>query len=178
MQVIKLVVYGRVRTHNKTTYTKKHGERHWKDRILKFKPSTTSRQKSKQGMGYRVDLWKDGKPHSLLVARLILSTFTNIDIHTKLTVNHKDGNRLNNNINNLEWLSRADNIKYGFEHGQYKNSCKRCILEKDNKKYKFNSYAEASRFLSRNENYVSDTLRKEKSKAKNINNEEYLIYKI
>ena len=30
---------GRIRTHNKTTYTERHGERHWKDRILKFKPS-------------------------------------------------------------------------------------------------------------------------------------------
>lgn len=110
---------GRVRTHNKKTYTTKHGERHWKDRILKFKPPTTKNQRSKQGMGYRVDLWKNGKPKSLLVARLVLSTFTETDINTELTVNHKDGNRLNNNINNLEWLSRKDNILYGYQNGQY-----------------------------------------------------------
>lgn len=110
---------GRVRTHNKITYTKIHGERHWKDRILKFKPPTTKNQRSKQGMGYRVDLWKNGKPKSLLVARLVLSTFTETDINTKLTVNHKDGNRLNNNINNLEWLTRKDNILYGYQNGQY-----------------------------------------------------------
>lgn len=110
---------GRVRTHNKITYTKRHGERHWKDRILKFKPPTTKNQRSKQGMGYRVDLWKNGKPKSLLVARLVLSTFTETDIDTKLTVNHKDGDRLNNNINNLEWLTRKDNILYGYQNGQY-----------------------------------------------------------
>ena len=57
---------GRIRTHNKITFTKKHGLRHWKDRILSFKPFTNSNQKSKQGMGYRVDLWKDGKPKTRL----------------------------------------------------------------------------------------------------------------
>ena len=56
---------GRVRTHNKVTFTKRHGERFWKDRILKFKPYTTTNQKSKQGMGYRVTLWKAGKPKTL-----------------------------------------------------------------------------------------------------------------
>lgn len=110
---------GRIRTHNKITYTKKHGYRHWKDRILCFKPSTTWNQKSKQGMGYRVDLWKNGKPKTLLVARLIATTFIEDLIDTKMTVNHKNGNRLDNRVENLEWLSRADNIRYGFQNGQY-----------------------------------------------------------
>ena len=55
---------GRVRTHNKTTFTKIHGVRHWKDRILKFKGETYD-------TGYRVDLWKEGKPYTKLVARLV-----------------------------------------------------------------------------------------------------------
>ena len=86
---------------------------------MKFKPSTTSNSKRKQGIGYRVDLWKDGKPKTFLVARLVATTFLEDLIDTDMTVNHKDGNRLNNNIENLEWLSRADNIRYGFQNGQY-----------------------------------------------------------
>jgi hypothetical protein len=109
---------GKIRTHNKVTYTKRHGERHWKDRILKFKPSNPTR-KSKQGVGYRVTLWKDGKPKDFLVARLIATTFLENLIETKMTVNHKDGNRLNNNVENLEWLSLGDNIRYGFQYNQY-----------------------------------------------------------
>lgn len=31
-------------------------------------------------------------------------------------VNHKDFNRTNNNIDNLEWLSHEDNVKYSSQH--------------------------------------------------------------
>lgn len=33
-------------------------------------------------------------------------------------VNHIDGNRLNNNVNNLEWVDRIDNMKHAMEHGK------------------------------------------------------------
>ena len=86
---------------------------------MKFKPPTTNNQRSEQGMGYRVDLWKNGKPKSLLVARLVATTFLEDLIDTNLTVNHKNGNRLDNRVENLEWLSRGDNIRYGYQNGQY-----------------------------------------------------------
>ena len=35
------------------------------------------------------------------------------------TVNHIDGNSLNNHADNLEWISHADNIRHGFEIGLY-----------------------------------------------------------
>ena len=70
-------------------------------------------------MGYRVTLWKAGKPKTLLVSRLVATTFLEDLINTDMTVNHKNGDRLDNRIENLEWLTRADNIRYGFEHNQY-----------------------------------------------------------
>ena len=89
---------GRVRTHDKTTFTKRHGERHWKDRILHYKGNSYK-------TGYRVDLWENNKPHTMLVARLVAFTFLKKDINDhELTVNHIDGNRLNNNIENLELI--------------------------------------------------------------------------
>lgn len=149
--------YGRVRTHNKTTFTKKHGTRVWKDRILHFKPSTTSKQKSKQGMGYRVDLWKNGKPKSFLIARLVATTFLEDLIDTNMTVNHKDGNRLNNKVENLEWLSRKENIQYGFENGQYPQD--KTILYNKTEYYEFRSKSLASKFLGRNHGYVSNAIK-------------------
>lgn|SRR5574344_520868 len=118
---------GRIRTYNKITYTSRHGERHWNNRIMKFKPNEISK-KIKKGSGYRITLWNKGKSKDLLVARIIATTFLENLINTKMTVNHKDGNRLNNNIENLEWLTREDNIKYGFQNGQYPSANK-------NKKY-------------------------------------------
>lgn len=102
---------GRVRTHNKITYTKMHGDRHWKDRILKYKGQTYE-------TGYRVDLWKNGKPNTMLVARLVAFTFYDEDINNhKLTVDHIDGNRFNNKLENLELISLAENIRRAFKNG-------------------------------------------------------------
>lgn len=164
---------GRIRTHNKITHTQKHGERHWKNRILHFKPSTSSNSKAKQGIGYRVDLWKNGKPKTLLVARLIATTFLEDLIDTKMTVNHKNGNRLDNRVENLEWLSLADNIKYGFENNQYKQH--KTILYNDNEKYEFRSKALASRFLERNDGYVSSCIKTKRYATSKKTNKKYAI---
>ena len=99
---------GRVRTHNKTSNTSMHQNRHWKNRILCFK-------KCKENIGNRVDLWKDGKPHTFLVHRLVATTFLEDLIDTDMTVNHKDGNRYNNNVENLEWLSLKSNIIHAYD---------------------------------------------------------------
>lgn len=146
---------GRVRTHNKTTFTEKHGTRVWTDRILKQKVS-------KKDNCSRIELWKNGEHKTVLVHRIVATAFLG---HTdrNMTVNHKDGNRQNNSVDNLEWLSRADNIKYGFEHGQY-STCKRCKLSciKNGKEhhYNFRSLSEASKFIGRNNNYLSTKIKR------------------
>lgn len=62
-----------------------------------------------------------------LLHRLIASTFIgNID---GLTVNHKDGNTLNNSLDNLEIISMLDNIKHAKENnliasGEQHGKCK------------------------------------------------------
>lgn len=149
---------GRIRTHNKITYTEKHGPRHWKDRIMKFKISHNPKQK--QGFGYKITLWKDGKPVEALVHRLVATTFLDNLINTKMTVNHKDGNRYNNNIDNLEWLTLEDNIRYGFKHKEYDACKKRVKLAFDSgEEYIFLSYRDASRFLNKYNGYVSGQIR-------------------
>ncbi len=35
---------------------------------------------------------------------------------SKLQINHKDGNGLNNSLDNLEWVTEEDNIRHSFEN--------------------------------------------------------------
>ena len=146
---------GRVRTKNKTTFTKKHGTRKWKDRILHFKGESYK-------TGYRVDLWKNNKPHTMLVARLVAFTFNNVDIgNHKLTVDHVDGNRLNNNLNNLELVSLKENIQRAFKNNLYGSQKNIKIINKEtNEEKEFTSMTKASKYLKRNHGYISHKISK------------------
>ena len=66
----------------------------------------------KQRKGYlAVQLCKDGICKNLLIHRLVAKAFIPNPKNLK-TVNHIDENKMNNNVNNLEWLSRGDNARY------------------------------------------------------------------
>ena len=145
---------GLVRTHNKTSYTNKHGIRHWKDRILKFKGQTYE-------TGYKVDLWKDGKPKTFLVARLVAFTFLNEDINNhQLTVNHIDGNRFNNNLDNLELITLKENIQHEFRTGLFKGQIKVKITDKKTGTTIYpSSLNEGSRLIYKNTGYLSQKLK-------------------
>lgn len=53
-----------------------------------------------------------------LVHRLIAQTFIpNPD--NKPCVNHKDGNKLNNTVSNLEWVTHSENMRHAFDTGIY-----------------------------------------------------------
>lgn len=143
---------GRIRTvKSKTTFTKHHGIRHWKQRILKFRGETYA-------TGYRVSLWKNGKSKDWLVARLIGITFLG---KSDLTINHIDGNRFNNNVKNLEWCSLAENIKKGYETGLYHTQKAVKIINKNTNETKlYRSLSLASQEIGYNKCYLSNEIKK------------------
>ena len=65
----------------------------------------------KYGYAYVV-LCKNNKTHLATIHRLVAEAF--IPNYNNLPqINHKDENKLNNNINNLEWCTCKYNINYG-----------------------------------------------------------------
>lgn len=67
--------------------------------------------------GYlQADLYKFGKRKKKLVHRLILEIFCPNKDADNLTVNHKDEDKTNNSLENLEWMSLADNVRYSQAH--------------------------------------------------------------
>ena len=108
--------YGQIRTaEGKTTSNARYPKRVWKQRILKLKYVHRKNGRLKDA---RVCLWKDGKEKTFLVSRLVAMTWCD-GYADGLTVNHKDGNPLNNDCSNLEWISLAENIRHGFRTGLY-----------------------------------------------------------
>jgi hypothetical protein len=69
---------------------------------------------SKNKNGYiSVRLNKDGKAHTFNVHRLVAETFIP-NPNNYPEVNHKDENKWNNCVENLEWCTRKYNANYGF----------------------------------------------------------------
>lgn len=164
---------GRVRTSDgKVTYSVRHGRRVWAQRVLKTKETWS--KNGKYFAGYRVALYKDKKCRDYLVHRLEACAFYGEPLDTKLTVNHKDGDRRNNRIENLEFLSRGDNIRHGFATGLYP-SAKRISLSRGKEVHSFNSMSQASRFLGRNAAYISTAIKSGQSIAITPNNEFWRI---
>jgi len=78
----------------------------------------------KQGKGsngyLQVDLCKNGKQHPKSIHRLVLEAFKPNEDLNKTECNHKDGNKENNYVENLEWCTRSDNMKHAFKIGLQK----------------------------------------------------------
>lgn len=79
--------------------------------LLKIKPG-----KDKQGYLYVGMPGRKWKIHQLVAKTFIKN------VHGKPCINHKDGNKLNNHKNNLEWVTHSENNKHAYTLGLKKIS--------------------------------------------------------
>lgn len=64
--------------------------------------------------GYsNVELYKNKKKKQFYIHRLVMENFCPIENMNVLDVNHKDEDKSNNHISNLEWMTHKDNLNYG-----------------------------------------------------------------
>lgn len=122
--------------------------------------------------GYKtVILRKDGMQKNFKVHRLVAIAFLS-RVEDRNIVNHKDGNKSNNNALNLEWCTYSENLKHAYKTGLMKPHCtpkahnKKVYCEETGKIY--NSMKEAAKELGCHYNNISQCCLGKQQKTKNL----------
>lgn len=115
--------------------------------------------------------WKTVKIHRLVACAFIPNP------NGLPQVNHKDGNKANNAVNNLEWITNYENAHHALKNGLFANSInavrktnearKKAVVATDaqGNQTVFSSINEASRAVSVSRRYVQAVLKGNKKRA-------------
>lgn len=142
-------------------FENKYDDEEWKDipsdiidGAKGYKISNYGRVKNHKGRitdGHKHEsgyLWVSIAPKQYLLHRLVAKVFI-YNPENKEQVNHIDGNKLNANVNNLEWCSNIENQIHKINSGL--SNCTKKVVQYDlqmNKIKEFNSQMEASKELN------------------------------
>ena len=123
-----------------------------------------------------VTLYKNSKGKNFKIHRLVLSTFAPVENMDLLEVNHIDENKQNNNISNLQWMTKQDNLNYGTCRERRAKTLSRNMTgvfnTKRSKKVRcietniiYPSISEAERQTGINNSHISEVCKKNKRKT-------------
>lgn len=86
-------------------------------RVINKKTNTLLKHRKNNSYA-SVRLYIDGRPKDIRIHRLVALNFIeNPDIKNKNCVNHKDGNKMNCHMSNLEWATEKENAEHASEIG-------------------------------------------------------------
>lgn len=131
-----------------------------------------SSMKDRRGY-YYVNLYNENREmKSVKVHRLVATAFIE-NPNNFLQVNHKDEDKANNKVSNLEWCSAKYNVNYGTGHSRScltrRKSCNKAIVQyslEGKVIREFYSLSEASRVLGISLGSISDCLHGRTSKSR------------
>lgn len=119
-------------------YKNQYGEFGAKKEFIKTQKLNCFNKENKQERGYYVvNLARDDRGKWIRVHRLVAEAFIP-NPEDKKEVNHKDGNKLNNNVSNLEWVTHQENCFHAWRTG-LRADCeeeRRSKIKEKNKKLK------------------------------------------
>lgn len=157
---------GKVRSIDRIVKREKVGDFFLKGKELYFNKSKVDDKRHLPRLS--VQLWKNNKAYSKRVHRLVAEAFIP-NPENKPTVNHIDGNPLNNNVENLEWTTYSENQLHAYKLGLakpkqnfYNSFCKQIEAEHyiTHEKLYFKSGGECSRTFKVNISAVTNCARK------------------
>ena len=103
--------YGRVKSLK--YYNNVYKKYYDRELILKEKINKSGYKFVSLGCGKR------GKKKNIAIHRLVAKAFIP-NIKNYKEINHKDGNKNNNRVENLEWCSRSENMLHAYKLGLHK----------------------------------------------------------
>lgn len=154
----------------KRTITRSNGHKYWiKSTILRT---------SIHCSGYEiVTLYNNCKSETKRVHRLVAEAFhSNKD--NKKCVNHKDGNKINNKLENLEWVTHSENLNHAYENKLRKNGSSIILIDEKNNERKFRSEVNASLFLGRSKGYLWTMLNRGHDVMTSIHGEKFVVKRV
>lgn len=109
---------------------------------------------------YKVRLSNNGKIDDKLIAYLVYFTFITDTLKENYVIDHIDGNKLNNDLENLRYISRSENTRAAYYSQQSQSNIQPVICYKDGKYIgTFPSCKEASRQLNCDASAISKCCR-------------------
>lgn len=119
--------------------------------------------------GYlQVSISKNGKKKSFRVHRLVAIYFIDNPLN-KEQVNHKNGDKTDNRVCNLEWTTHTENINHAFNNELIKTKKPVIITNVDTgEEITFESTSECSRFLGVNNGSVNRVLKGKRNRIRNF----------
>ena len=123
-------------------------------------------RKTKTDKSFRIDrdgyatvkLRENGKDKFRFIHRIVAITFLD-DPNCKPEVNHIDGNKLNNSLENLEWVTGIENELHAIENGLI--TSRKSVIgtnKRTNSSYLFESINDAARKTNERECGISATI--------------------
>lgn len=109
-----------------------------------------------------VCLRKDGSNKNHLIHRLVAESFIPNPNNYPI-VNHKDGDKTNNHVSNLEWCTQSYNLKHAIEIGTIENQCKirrSVTIVKNNTIIVFQTMKGCAKFFGFKKSWLHNRIRK------------------
>lgn len=106
---------------------------------------------------YQIDLWKNNKSRKYTLHRLVANNFIP-NLENKPTVDHIDGNRLNNNISNLRWATYSEQNSRFNTFGVRSEKIK--VINVDGEELIFNRIKDVAEHFDCNISNISQMLKK------------------